>query len=294
MTVHPHVAGLFPLADPGWRRKIFVGGLCLMLPLFGWPAILGYRKELVLHLFRDAPRPLPRWKGRFFHYFREGVKSMGVIFGYLAPLYATLLGVVASRGFAPGATTALIALFFVVFPIFSTLSFPTACFLFAFGRDRAWITPGELAAFLAVFSVVIFLIPAGFLRVTVTGRYRSAFHLGRTLPLIRRHFLAYLAAWWYSGLMSLLGHLTIPLAPWGVVWAYLAIIFLFNEIVHRDGKASGAGWLARSLADPRFADRGRFGFDRMPEGAATRARILDFGSFSVPLPAFTEPRPEHR
>jgi hypothetical protein len=284
MSVHPHVAGLFPLADPAWRRRIFVGGLYLMMPLFGWPAILGYRKELVLHLFGDAAAPLPPWKGRFFHYFGEGLKSMGVIFGYLAPLYATLFGVVLARGFAPGATSALIVLFFVVFPIFSTLSFPTACFLLAFGRDRAWITPGELAAFLAAFSVVIFLIPAGFLRVTVTGRYRSAFHLGRTLPLIRRHFRAYLAAWWYSGLMSLLGHLTIPLAPWGVVWAYLAIIFLFNEIVHRDGTAPGTGWLERSLGDPRFAERGRVGTARISDGAGSQAAILDLGAFSVPLP----------
>lgn len=284
MTLHPHAAGLYPLADPAWRRRIFIGGLFLMLPIFGWPAILGYRTEVIGHLFRDTEAPLPRWKGRFFHYFGAGLKAMVVIFGYLAPLYATLAAVAVARGFVPGVTTACVAAFFVVFPIFSTLSFPTACFLLAFGHGHAWIGPGELTAFLAVFTAVIFAIPAGFLRVTLTGRYRSAFHLGRTFGLMRRHFRAYLAAWWYSGLMSLVGHLTIPLAPWGVVWAYLAIVFLFNEILHHGGEAPAEGWLGRALADPRFEGSGRAGTRRLRDGAGRPATVLDLAAFSVPLP----------
>jgi len=284
VTLHPHAAGLYPLADPAWRSKIFRGGLVLMLPVVGWPAVLGYRSAVVRHLFGDLPGPLPPWEGRFGSYVVAGFRAMGVIFGQLSPLYGALAALVLARGFRPDATTVLVAAFFLLFPLFSTLSFPVACLLLACGRDRAWISPLETAGFLACFALVVFLIPAGFLQVSRTGYYRDAFRLGRTLAFLREHLRAYLQAWWYSGLMSLLGHLALPVAPWGVVWAYLAIIHLFNEILHHAGLMTTRGWLAAALADPRFAPRSRAGLARIADATGRPARVLDVGAFAVPLP----------
>src|SRR5512139_287495 len=140
MTLHPRAACLFVLADPEWRRKIFRGGLLLLVQPIGWPAILGYRAALARHLFGDAPVPLPPWRGQVFRHFLDGLKAMAVIFGHLLPLYVLLAAMATSRGFVPGRDTALVALFFVALPIFSTLSFPAACILLA---HRGWISAGE-------------------------------------------------------------------------------------------------------------------------------------------------------
>jgi hypothetical protein len=282
VTLHPHAASLFLLADPRWRQKVFVGGMLLLLaPPFGWPAVLGYRKELVRHLFEDLEEPLPAWEGRLLHHFTEGLKALGVIFGYLAPLYATAGGLAAYRGFTPGAGSLVLALFFVLFPIFSTLSFPIGCLLLG---HAGWLSMGECSALVGLYALVVFLIPAGFLHVSLTGRYRTAFALWRTLPFVGRHLPAYAGAWWYSSLISLVGHLALPFSPWGVVWAYLAIIFQFNEILHQGGERISSGWLARALADPRFARRGRPWLARLEDGRRESTAVLDLGAFSVPLP----------
>lgn len=281
MKLHPHAAGLFATADPGWRRKIFVGGLLLLVPAIGWPTILGYRTALIRHLFEKTAVPLPPWRGRIAAYLLEGLKAMGVIFGYLLPLYAILGVTVTARGYAFGAPAALVALFFVAFPIFSTLSFPAACAIFTY---HAWITPAECALLVGLYALVVFLIPAGFLRVSLTGRHLAAFQLWRTLPFLARHFVGYVKAWWHAGVMSLFGHLAVPFSPWGVVWAYLAIIFLFNEILLQTGAKAGDGWLRMALEDRRFAARGRVGTARLKDGRGENVTVLDLGGFSVPLP----------
>ena len=84
--------------------------------------------------------------------------------------------------------------------------------------------------------------------------------------------------------MSLFGHFAIPLSPWGVAWCYLAIIFLFNEILRHRGEAPTGGWLDRALADERLTPRSGVGLARMTDGAGEPVRVLRLGLFSVPLP----------
>src|SRR5204863_6693750 len=93
---------------------------------------------------------------------------------------------------------------------------------------------------------------AGFLQVSMTGRHRAAFAVWRTLPFVARHLRGYCGAWWRSGIMSLAGHLALPLSPWGVVWCYLGILALFNEVLVHGRLAPGEGWLQRALAEPRL------------------------------------------
>lgn len=283
MSLHGHVAGLLPVLDPAWRQKIFRGGLLLCIPMVGWPAALGYRARFVRHMFGATEAPLPDWDEGFFGFVYQGLLAMAVIFGYLLPLYVALALTVTARGFAPDATWAWLAAGFVVFPIFSPLAFPVACALLTAG-DAPWLSRGESAAFTAAYAFVVFLIPAGFLEVSRTGRHVSAFALWRTLPFVVRNLGTYLEAWLRSGLMSLAGHFALPIAPWGVIWSYLGILAAFNELLLREGLAPGEGWLQRGLADPRLQRRGGLGRFALVDGGGEAVTAVDLGLFAAPLP----------
>lgn len=280
MNSRVRVAGLIALLDTRWRAKIFRGGLVLLIPIVGWPAVMGYRARFVRHLFTDEPSPLPEWSGQFRHHLVEGLRAMGVVFGYFAPLYVALFALVSSRGFVPDSSTLAWTAGFVAVPILSTLSFPTACVLLALAPER-WITPLEAFAFLAAFALTVFVIPAAFCQVSRTGRYRDAFALGAALRLIARHPRAYLAAWWHSSVMALAGHFALPLAPWGVVWCYLGILVLFNALLLDNGTAPGAGWLRRALEDPKLARQAGV---EVRDANGEVVSVLEIGEYAAPLP----------
>jgi len=284
VKLHPHAAGLYVILDPDWRRKIFRGGLLLCIPVLGWPAVLGYRTRLVRHLFADLPAPLPDWEGQFFGCVRDGLKAMAVIFGHLLPIYVAIAVTVHGRGYVPDRTALWLLALFVAFPIFSTLSLPLACLGLTLGAGGPWLSPGECALAIASYALVVFLVPAGFLRVSQTGRFRDAFAFWHSVPLVCRNLAAYAEAWWYSGLMSLGGHLALPLAPWGVVWCYVGILVVFNELLHQRGLAPGHGCLAHALADPRLQARQRIGLGQLADARGEPVTVLSVGLFSAPLP----------
>jgi len=58
--------------------------------------------------------------------------------------------------------------------------------------------------------------------------------------------------------MSLLGHFCLPFSPWGVVWCYLGITYLFNEVPQPEGGAYA-----------EFRDRYWQGFAASPKGMLT-------------------------
>jgi hypothetical protein len=88
----------------------------------------------------------------------------------------------------------------------------------------------EALAIGAGFGLMTFLIPSGFLNVSRTGRILSAFDFPQALGRVWRCGREYIEAWAGSGLISLAGHLCVPLSPWGVVWCYLSIVYCFNEV----------------------------------------------------------------
>ncbi|QDU66794.1 DUF4013 domain-containing protein [Engelhardtia mirabilis] len=285
MSVGPRPSSLYLLADPDWRRKLRRGGWLLFVPFVGWPLLLSFRKALAPHFFEDRPTGLPDWTGRHREHLANGLRAMGVILGYTAPVHLMLYALAFSRGWQPGLGAVGVAAFFVALPFFSNFAFPTACLLLASPiAGEARISPLEATALLAAFSAAIFLIPAGFLRVSSTGRFRSAFDLRRSLPFIARQPRGYLAAWWYGAWMNWTVPFALPLAPWGVFWAYIASMALFNELLLEDSETEATGgWLARVVADPRFAPAGAWGLAAV-EAADGPARVLHLPVFSVPLP----------
>lgn len=237
------------LRDPLWREKIRFGGwLLLLVPFVGWPAVLGYRKTLITRLRLGQSPVLPEWRGNVSTHFFEGLRALAIIFAHYVPLYVALWLLLLSRGFEPSSGYFYAVLFFLLFPIFSPLAFPVAV-IFA-GTQLAILSPHECFVFLASYACMTFLIPAGFLQVSLSGRYRSAFCFQRSLPWLIKNFGSYCRAWYLSSLMSLCGHFAIPFSPWGVVWCYLGIIYCFNRLLPDDSRATS--WYTKMQGNSRI------------------------------------------
>jgi hypothetical protein len=233
----------------------------------------------VRHLLHDTEHALPDWRDGLLGFVGEGLRAMVVIFGHLAPIYAAVAWTVVARCFVPTPVTVWLTIGFVAFPLFAPLSLPIACLLLAHG---GWLAIGEAALASGAFTAVVFMIPAGFLQVSRTGRHRDAFAIWRTLPFVAANLRAYGRAWWHSGLASLTGHFVLPLAPWGVVWCYLAILFLFNELLVPAHATTG--WLARARALHEPRPRRSIGVRRIRDAAGEPVTVVDLPWCSAPLP----------
>ncbi len=173
-------AALACTADPAWRRRIFRGGLLLAIPFVGWPLALGYRRLFVEHLL-DGSRPLlPDWHGNHGRALRHGLAAMGVIHGYFAPLYLWLALRTRELELWPLVPWAWVLLFFLAFPIFSTLIVPLWLGWLRWGVDVEGLHT-ELALLGVLFAATTFAIPAGFLRVFTDPAHRLGLRCRRQL-----------------------------------------------------------------------------------------------------------------
>jgi hypothetical protein len=289
IAVASEMSGAFVVCDPQWRSKIFWGGLLLLLvhPV-GWPVALGYRKALIANLADGKEPVLPDWQGKVPFYFFEGLKAMGVIFGYLSPLYLALLLLSLKNGMSPDSTWLYTAAFFVVFTMFSTLSFPIIVLYLTFFSENFRLSWPMSLMLLMAFTSIIFFIPAGFLQVSKSGKYLSAFNLFAAAATLRSHFVAYCLAWYRSGIMSLIGHFSIPFAPWGVFWCYLSIIYEFNSILHTPcSNSADPSWYSRLREKHRliFASTSNpLVFQCLNPSDAIPCFMIKVGPVMIPLP----------
>ena len=86
-TLDWRTASTFLVVDPDWRRKVWIGGLLLLVPIVGWPVALGYRKALIDRLWRGTAPLLPEWRGLVGDYWCSGMRAVGVMTVFFAPLY---------------------------------------------------------------------------------------------------------------------------------------------------------------------------------------------------------------
>lgn len=285
-------ATLFMATDHEWKRKIFVGGLVLMIPILGWPAILGYRKVVVERLVDGAVPLLPPWRGRFWKYVGEGIKAIFVIFTYFSPVIVWFAIRVSGTPGASELPWAALACFIVTFPIFSPLALPLLVTYFVWFVPAGTISPWEGACMISVYSAITFIIPAGFLRVSRRKRITAAFHLPANLRLVGTSLSRYCEAWVGSGCISLLGHLALPLSPWGVVWCYLGIVYAFNEVPYASDNPDylANSWIARidrGFLDQYESSPARFttAYRNTAEDSSLSARFtaLRIPCFEVPI-----------
>ena len=126
MRVDPHAAGLYVLQDPGWRDELRRGGRILLIPLIGWPMLLGYRRAQVDHFFGSHVTAMPRWRGSGRRHLTNGLKALAVIGCYTAPAAALRAATLVSRGHAPGALEGIAAAAVALAPILLPLALPLA------------------------------------------------------------------------------------------------------------------------------------------------------------------------
>jgi hypothetical protein len=281
--------GLFLLRDPNWRDKVYVGGLLLLVPITGWFTALGYRKAIIERLYRGTEPLLPEWRNAMWSHTWEGVKAAAVIYAQFLPLSVLLAAILATRGVRMDPRMAAAAGFFVLFPIFSTLAFPLAVAVATWPDGPAYLHLGEAALFLLGYAAITFIIPAGFLQVSRTGRYTAAFGYHHSLPFLARNFRPYMGAWYRSIVMSLCGHFAVPFSPWGVVWCYLGIIYAFNRVLAdelaRNNMLAPESWFTRLWDKPVvLVPAGRWSAVVADPVKPTATAVARVGPAFVPLP----------
>ena len=231
----PHVrdwrsACLFMATDPGWKREIGIGGWILLIPVIGWPAVLGYRTEAISRLVGGEPPVLPAWRNRLRDYISKGLKAILVINTWYVPILFWLVWRLNQSPHCDLIPWFPLAAFFLCVPILSTMIVPALLWYSQLGLPEPAFTFPEAALISLLFGLVTFIIPAGFMNVTRTGSYLKAFQISWIVRTIAHNFRAYTEAWIGSSIIALIGHFCFPATPWGIVWAYLAIVYLFNDI----------------------------------------------------------------
>jgi len=247
MKLRWKAAFTYPFSDADWKRKLFIGGLLMLLcPPVGWTMALGYRRAVGIRLRAGATPPLPEWSGMWWSHYKGGVGAVSVILGYYVPfilLYASLAfepSLVGARQLvAIGAFVGLIALFP---PLFLPVLPPLYSYLFPWVN----LTAPEIAVLAIVFVGTAFVLPAAFVQVSVTGRYRSAFRVIDVACFVAGHPVVYCEAWVLSLIASAIGVFMGPLAPWGLFWSYIVILHAFTEAFLRSGREDVVAAFGRS------------------------------------------------
>ncbi len=278
---HDRNAALFALRDPDWRGIYRAGGWWLLVPVIGWPVVLGYRRRLVEHLFAPMETPLPRFRGQVGRLLLAGWGAMAVIFAHIAPVYVALFSLLLDRGWTPGAMALWCAVGFAVLPLWSPLSLPLAIGAAAW---TGWIGGAEAALFAAAFAVSVFVVPSGLLEVSRTGNYFSAARIDRSLARILRAPRAYLRAWAFGLVGQTVVPLTLILWPWTLFHAYVATVVRFNQLLIDQDQAPGRGWLAFA------AEAGTPPGPEQIDGAGRPITVLALGPFALPLPQWASAR----
>lgn len=78
--------------DPNWLKKVAIGGLLLLIPIFGWLVVGGYWLRIIRRSYEATDVPLPEWDD-FGGDFILGLKGFLATLAWLLPL--ALVAVVA-------------------------------------------------------------------------------------------------------------------------------------------------------------------------------------------------------
>jgi len=222
---------------------------------------LGYRKEVVMNLVGGRHPILPEWPGQARRFFVEGAKAVGIILVYFAPFFVLFWGLAAGDGVVLSAHLSEIVVFFVAIVALAPVCLPALPVWYVSHYDWLVLSDAEAVGLALLFGFTTYVIPAGFMQVSRSGRFRDALHFGAVVRVFRDHARAYTEAWICSGLMTLAALASGPLAPFGIIWSYQGIVYCFNEVL-------------TASSDPEVASRmEKSHFPAL--GARTRSRTRD-------------------
>jgi len=224
---------------PGWAaltRRL--GWWLLLCPPAGWLMALGHRRDVARALRDPAADPLalrgaPLTPRGDLHRLAHGLGALGVLAAYAAPALLCawqwgharpLAGLLSAGAWLDGGLWGFLGASLALPPL--TLGGVTAAWALS---DSCALTPGGLAAVQGLLALAVGLLPAAYLQVGARGRWRDALRPHRALASLAAHPRAYLRAWGEGLRLSAAALALGARAPWGVVWSYSAIVWLFNE-----------------------------------------------------------------
>jgi hypothetical protein len=98
------------------------------------------------------------------------------------------------------------------------------------------LSPTALIGCSVWLMVAVFVLPAAFINVSVSGTIRSAYRLDRAMLFIIRYPRLYLEAWAISITATAVAFLLGAACPWGLFWSYLVILSAFNQALVKSGR----------------------------------------------------------
>jgi uncharacterized membrane protein YjgN (DUF898 family) len=81
----------FVFQDPNWIKKIVIGGILLIIPIFGWFVVSGYSIKVMRNIIAGSDLPLPEWED-FGALFMDGLSAFVIAFIWYIP-FAIVAGI---------------------------------------------------------------------------------------------------------------------------------------------------------------------------------------------------------
>jgi hypothetical protein len=176
----------FAFDDPDWLKKLGIGALLMIIPIFGWLVVAGWGIEITRRMITHDPQPLPDWND-FGGNFMKGLQVFVIGFVYMLPLIivvgcpATLLGILAANTNSSDSNS--------IAGIMSVLNLCFGCIGVIYGILAGFVMPAAIGKF------------------ADTGQMGAAFRFGEVIKLVRVAPSAYLMVLVGMLLVSLLGNI---------------------------------------------------------------------------------------
>ncbi len=157
----------FAFEDQDWLKKVLIGGVLMLIPIFGQLLAVGYGLEIARRVVKGHPQPLPEWD-------EWGTKIIeGFMSGVIGFVWALPIIVVAS------------CFGFLLIPLTES------------GGDEVGILFIVLSLCIGlivlIYSLALALVmPAAVMNYAVTGELGAAFRFGEIFGMVRGNLGAYL------------------------------------------------------------------------------------------------------
>jgi hypothetical protein len=220
----------FMTRDPGWKRKLLIGGaLFFPFPPLGWIMALGFRSLTGPRLVEGMMPVLPAWRGNLLLILRRGVIAVCVIIAHFSPFLILYwaFGLQSARDAA--AHWREMAVFAAAIAAFPPLFLTTLPVVYAWQFSWLTFSMGEVAILGLLFVGAFFILPASFVQVGMYGNYAAAFRARSAWRFVLRNPRLYSEAWFISLVVSALAVFMGPFMPWGLFWSYLVILYVFLD-----------------------------------------------------------------
>lgn len=228
-------AATFMCSQPYWAQKIHALGWCLcLIPPLGWLMALGFRKRIVLKLLHPNTYPLSETTFTLSDYIqllRDGFCALVVMSIYFIPTLGLswFLGAVQSQ-----MSTGEIFLGFIKYTI-ASLSFPPLTLGGVNLYYQAYLPEFYLSSvqgmlIISLFILTTFILPLGYMQIGKRGKWRDALNLSQVLTTFLSKPQGYLCAWRDSLRLTLSAFTLGVHIPWGIIWTYQGIVWLFNQL----------------------------------------------------------------